>query len=172
MPRGDQEIVVGKLVAPFGTSGEIKVIVLTEFPERLDAGKDIRVRDANGSERKFHIDRSRDHKTGRVLKLQNVDSREDAESLRACEIVIAPEELNPLADGSYYVFELIGLRVVSEDGREWGKVADVLQAGANDVYITTTGLCVPALKDVVAKIDLESGEMLIRAYPGLLPDKD
>jgi len=172
MPRVEQEIVIGKIVAPFGTGGEVKVLVLTDFPERFGLGEEIRIRTAKGARLMARIERSREHKAGFLLKLGGIDSRDDAEALRDAEIVIDREKLAGLGKDRYYVFDIIGLRVTSEDGRDCGEVTDVLQAGANDVYLTSTGLCIPALKDVVAKVDLERGEMIIRPVPGLLPDTE
>ncbi len=155
---------------PFGIAGEVKVVVLTDFPDRFDAGKSIRIRTADGRSRTVRIARSRRHRGGILLTLDGVDTRNDAEALRDGEIVIDPEELGALDEGSFYVFDLIGLKVMSEDGRECGEITEVLQGGANDVYVTSTGLCIPALKDVVARVDLERGEMIIRPVPGLIPD--
>lgn len=171
MPRDQQYIVIGRIVGPFGICGEVKVVVLTDFPERFDARGIVKIRTQDGKSRSVRISRSRQHRGGLLLKLDGVSTRTEAEALRDAEIVIAPEELGELAEGSFYVFDLVGLKVVSEDGRECGEVTEVLQAGANDVYVTSTGLCIPALKDVVAKVDLERGEMIIRPVPGLLPDK-
>lgn len=172
MPRAEQDIAIGRIVGPFGIAGEVKVLVLTEFPERFSVGNLLRVESRDGKSRTVRIAKSREHKAGFLLKLDGVDTRNDAEALRDAEILIASDELGELEEGSFYVFDLIGLRVVSEDGRECGEVTEVLQGGANDVYVTSTGLCIPALRDVVAKIDLERGEMIIRPVPGLLPDED
>jgi 16S rRNA processing protein RimM len=171
MRRDSQDIVIGKIVGPFGIVGEVKVLVLTDFPERFAAGGLIRMRSADGKTRTVRIARSREQRPGFVLKLDGIDTRSDAEALRNTEFVIAPEEVAELDEGSFYVFDLIGLKVTSEDGRECGEVTEVLQGGANDVYVTSTGLLIPALKHVVSKIDLDKREMIIRPVPGLLPEK-
>jgi 16S rRNA processing protein RimM len=149
----------------------VKVVVLTDFPDRFEPGNSVRLRMPKGETASVRIAKRRAHRGGLLLKLDGVDNRPGAEARRDAEIVIAPGELGELAEGSFYIFDLIGLKVTSEDGRECGEVTDVIQAGANDVYVTSTGLCIPALKNVVAKVDLERGEMIIRPVPGLLPDK-
>jgi 16S rRNA processing protein RimM len=168
MPRPD-DIVIGKIVAPIGVRGEVKVLVLTDFPERFDPGKSVTVKSA-GAKTQHRIVRARPHKAGIVVKLERIDSRDEAEKLRDSEIVIGPDDLGELPEDRFYLFDLIGLKVITDDGREQGTVTEVLQGGANDVYVTSTGLCIPALKNVVARIDVLAGLMIIRPVPGLLPE--
>ena len=167
MPR-EQDIVIGKIIAPLGTRGEVKMILLTEFPERFQAGNELALRLPKGEPKRVKILAERQHKEGLALKLEGVDTRDDAEALRGAEFVIGASDVHELPEGGFYVFDLIGLHVVTDDGRECGEVIEVLQSGANDVYITSTGLCIPALKNVVAKIDIGEGVMVIHPVPGLL----
>ena len=146
----------------------MKALVLTEFPERFEAGNELALRLPRGEPRRLKISSERHHKDGLALKLEGINTREDAESLRGAEFIIDVDELHGLPDGVFYLFDIIGLRVVTDDGRECGKVTEVVQAGANDVYVTSTGLCIPALKTVVAKIDIGEGVMVIRPVPGLI----
>ena len=168
MPRSERDIVIGKIVAPIGIRGELKVLALTDFPARFEAGNELRLRPLTGEHRPVKIESQRPHKGGFVMKLAGVDARDDAEALRGSEFVIDESELAKLPPGEFYVFDIIGLKVVTDDGRECGEVTEVVQSGANDVYVTSTGLCIPALKDVVAEVDLVRGEMVIRPVPGLL----
>lgn len=148
----------------------MKALVLTEFPERFEAGNELALRLPKGEPRRVKIESERHHKDGLALKLEAVDTREGAESLRGAEFTIDVDELHELPSGKFYVFDIIGLRVVTDDGRECGEVTEVVQSGANDVYVTSTGLCIPALKTVVAKIDIGEGVMVIRPVPGLLAE--
>ncbi len=168
--ESEQDILIGKVAGPFGIGGEVKITVLTDFPERFDEGRTVRLRPAGGAERLARIERSRVHKGGLVVKLEGANTRSDAEALREASIVIGRSELAELGQDSYYVFDIIGLKVMSEDGREWGEVTEVLQGGANDVYVTSAGVCIPALKDVVRSIDLQTREIIIKPVPGLLPE--
>jgi len=170
MPRSERDIVIGKIVAPLGTRGEVKTVVLTDFPERFEAGAELSLRMPEGEVRHVKIESARMHKDGLALKLKEVDTRDDAEALRNAEFTIDESELAELPKDRFYVFDLIGLSVVTDDGRELGEVTEVLQGGANDVYITSTGLCIPALKTVVANIDVGEGRMVIHPVPGLLPE--
>ena len=163
-------IVIGRIVAPIGIRGEVKVIVLTDFPERFGVGNELVIRLPNGESKLVKIESGRRHKDGLTLRLEGIGTRNDAEALRDSEFVIDKSELAELPEGEFYVFDIIGLKVVTDDGRECGEVTEVLQTGANDVYVTSTGLCIPALKNVVAKVDFDKGEMVIRPVPGLLAE--
>lgn len=170
MPRSERDIVIGKIIAPLGTRGEVKTIVLTDFPERFDAGAELSLRLPDGGVKQVKVESSRLHKEGLALKLEGVETRDDAEALRRAEFTIDESELGELPGDRFYVFDLIGLSVVTDDGRELGKVTEVLQGGGNDVYITSTGVCIPALKTVIANIDMGEGRMVIHPVPGLLPE--
>jgi 16S rRNA processing protein RimM len=170
MLLGDRDISIGRIAGPFGIKGELKVVVETDFPERFDAGNKVTLVTDKGR-RVAKVLASRPNAGGLLMKLEGVDTRDAAEELRQAEIVIDRDELGELEQGSFYVFDIIGLKVLTEDGREWGEVTEVIQSGANDVYVTSTGLCIPALKNVVAKIDLEKREMLIEPMHGLLPEE-
>jgi len=168
MPRSERDIVIGKIIAPLGTRGEVKAIVLTDFPERFAAGVELSLRLPQGEVRRVKLESARVHREGLALKIEGVEVRNDAEALRSAEFTIDESELAELPDDRFYVFDLIGIKVVADDGRELGEVTEVLQGGGNDVYITSTGLCIPALKNVVTKIDLGEGRMVIHPVPGLL----
>lgn len=163
-----EPVVIGKIVAPVGIRGEVKVIVLTDFPERFNVGSEIMLKPPKGESRRVKIELQRPTKGGLTIKLEGVDTRNDAEALRDAQFVIDKSEVATLPEGEFYVFDIIGLRVVTDDGRECGEVVEVLQGGANDVYVTSTGLCIPALRDVVVGVDVDKREMVIRPVPGLL----
>ena len=170
MRREDREIIVGKITAPFGIRGEVKLTTLTDFPDRFDVGRDVTLRIGEREQKRFRVEKNRPYKGGLVLKLQGVNTRNDAEELRGVEAVIREEELAELGENEYYAFDIIGLNVVTDDGRELGEVTEILQGGANDVYVTSGGICIPALKDVVAQIDIPSGTITVHPVPGLLPE--
>ncbi len=169
MPRIEKQyIIIGKIVAPMGIRGEVKVVILTDYPERFANGSELLLRLPESEPKRVKITSQNPHKGGLTLKIEGIDTRNDAETLRGAEFVIDESELTELPAGEFYVFDIIGLKVTSEDGRECGEVTEVLQGGANDVYVTSTGLCIPAMRDVIAKVDVEKGEIIIRPVPGLL----
>jgi 16S rRNA processing protein RimM len=106
------------------------------------------------------------------LRLSGIDDREAAAELGGRLLAIPESELEPLPEGQYYRFQLIGLSVVSREGEELGRVTEVLSTGANDVYVVHGDrgeFLLPATDQVVREIDLETGRMLIDVLPGLLP---
>ena len=171
MAGADRDIVVGRVIAPFGVRGEVKVIVLTDFPERFDAGNRLTLEFADGKKHLATIQKSRAHKAGLVVKLDCAETVDDAEQLRGAQVVVDRSELTELGPGEFYEFDVLGLKVTTDDGCELGEVAEVLHSGANDVYVTTNGVCIPALKNVVTRIDVEAGVMIVHPVPGLLPDE-
>jgi 16S rRNA processing protein RimM len=118
------------------------------------------------------IESARWQKGMAYLRLSGIDDREAAAELGGRLLSIPESELEPLPEGQYYRFQLIGLSVVSRDGEELGRVTEVLSTGANDVYVVRGErgeLLLPATDEVVREIDLETGRMLIDVLPGLLP---
>lgn len=170
MPLEERDILIGKIVAPFGIQGEVKVSIHTDFPERLSAGKTFTIVAPDGKRFESRVDRSIPNKGGMTIKFRGVDTRNQAEDLRGALIVIDESELADLPDDSFYVFDLIGLKVITDDGREQGEITEIMQGGANDVYVTSNGLCIPALKTVVAKVDFDNRVMIIHPVPGLLAE--
>ncbi len=162
-------ITIGRIVAPHGLRGEVRVRLETDFPDRFDALRDIYlVRD--GRVEAATIAGCRPHRGGLLLTLDRVGDLPGAERLRGAEIAVPREAAVPLPAGTFYVFEIIGLRVAAEDGRPLGVIAEVLRAPAHDVYVTRGPggeVLIPALRDIVRRVDRETGEMVV-ALPSTL----
>jgi 16S rRNA processing protein RimM len=165
-PVPPESLIVGRILAPWGIRGEVKVEVLTDFPERFAPQKVVYL-----NTRPLEIESCHPHKQHLVVKLATIDSVEDAERLRGQVITIPSSELYPLLQGQYYTFQLIGLKVLTTDGEYLGQIADIMTTASNDVYIVKGKrgeILIPAIEDVVKSIDLEKGEMVIEAIEGLL----
>lgn len=170
MPR-DGYRAIGMVERPRGLKGELKVLPLTDFPDRFEPGARIYIA---GSSRL--VQRSNWQKGRVYLYIDGVTDREAAEALRR-ELIEVPEHERPKTTESFwYIDEIEGLRVRTSAGHELGTIREVLQTGANDVYIVDRGdqrdLLVPALRDVVLDIDLDQGTMLVDLPDGLLPDHE
>ena len=169
MPR-DGYRAIGLVERPRGLKGELKALPLTDFPERFEPGARVFI----AGEARSIV--SSLWQKGRVyFFLDGVRDRESADRLRG-ELIETPESERPRsAEPFWYIDEIEGLRVVSVDGDELGVVREVLQTGANDVYLIDRGdqreLLVPALRDVVRSVDLEVGVMVVDLPDGLLPDE-
>jgi 16S rRNA processing protein RimM len=157
---------VGYILAPWGIRGEVKVEVVTDFPERFAPRKVVYL-----NARPLEIESCRPHKQHLVVKLATIDSIEDAEKLRGQALTIPSSELSRLPEGQYYTFQLIGLDVLTTEGQYLGQVTDIMATASNDVYIVEGKrgeILIPAIEDVVKSIDLEKGKIIIEAIEGLL----
>jgi 16S rRNA processing protein RimM len=105
-----------------------------------------------------------------LLKLEGIDSREAAERWRNAMVVVPEDERVRLPRGHYFWQDVIGLDVRTDDGQRLGRVREILETGANDVYVVDTEpgeLLVPAIKDVVQRIDVPAREMVVRLLDGM-----
>ena len=159
-------VAVGRVLNAWGIRGELKIEPLA--PESvLGAGHSVSI-----AGRDYAIEFS--GRSGRFvrLKITGVDTRQDAQQLRGAYLQAPEEDLKPLPEGEYYRFQLIGLAARSVDGRELGRVVEVLSTPENDVYVVKGPdgeVLIPAVDDVVQDIDLTDGTISIEIIPGLLP---
>lgn len=150
---------VGKVLGAFGIRGAVKVMSLTDFPDRFEAGSDLHL---GGARRR--VEWSRPHGAWLVVKLSGVDDRTQAESLRGRFLEVPDENLRPLPEGRWYHHQLFGLAVVTDAGRDLGRLAEVISAPANDVWVTTEGgreHLIPAVADAILDVDLEAGRVTV-----------
>ena len=167
-------VVIGEITRPHGIKGAVRVTVHTDYPERFDSLSQVYIMPAGGGlPREVSFALVGRHKQQLICCLEDVSSREAAEKLRGMLLVIPRDEAIKLPPDHYYIFELVGLAVYTEDGKHLGRLKDVLQPGANDVYIVEAEaldheILLPAIKDVIISVDLAKGQMLVRLLPGLL----
>lgn len=162
-------VTIGRITAPHGVRGEVRVLPMTDFPERFDGLERVFV-SADGRARA--VEALRWHKQFVLMKLEGVDNRDEADKLRRAFVQVPEDEAHPLPPDTYYVFQLIGLDVFTREGRKLGVVADVLQTGANDVYVVVPEeggreVLVPAVRHVVLDIDVEGRRIEVQLLPGL-----
>ena len=164
-------ITIGQITTAQGIQGEMRVIPLTDFPERLNQLNEVFIQLENELVR-HRLASVRPHNQFILLKLQDIEDRDQALLYRNALIQIPESQLMPLPKGHYYLFQIVGLMVYLETGQYLGRVRDVLRTGSNDVYQVVDDnhreLLVPALREVVAEINLEEQKMVIRPMPGLL----
>ena len=152
----DGRVVIGKAGAPHGLRGEVRVIPLTDFPERFESLREVFI-----GERVFHVEHVHYHRQFVLLTLAECTSREAAAKLTGGLLRVAREDAAPLAEGEFYTFDIIGLAVLDMTGERLGEVTNVLKTGSNDVYVVKkpdgAELLVPALKKVVREINIAEG---------------
>jgi 16S rRNA processing protein RimM len=166
---------VGKVVAPFGVHGELKVRSLSDIPDRFTELEVVYLGPVHVPHRIISARPSKGDMM--VLKLSDIDDANTAEAVRNCDIAIPISQLAELPSDSYYQHDIIGLRVYTLDGRFLGKIVDIMPTGSNDVYIIEAAadnkqLLIPAIKDVIKQVDLSRQMMYIEAIQGLLDNDD
>lgn len=156
------------MLKPWGYRGELKVQILTDFPERFASLRNVFLGD---DAKPFSVERAHRHGQAVLLKLKGVDSPEHAARLRNQDVLVPTEEAVSLPEGKLYLYQLIGLSVRTTAGEPLGHVADVLETGANDVYVVNDGtreILLPAIPSVIKHIDLETREMVVELLEGLI----
>ena len=167
-PAADDWIAVGQIVGVFGPSGELRVRPLGRFPQRF---RDLRRVHLGDEHRPAAVLHRRLTEKGVQLRLDVFSTREAARDAIGTYLYVPESEAIQLPEGEYFVHQIVGLSVVTTGGETLGEVADVISTGSNDVYVVR-GLrgevLLPALKEVVKHIDLDSGTKTVEPLPGLL----
>ena len=105
-----------------------------------------------------------------IARFKDVTDRNGGEALHGCAVMIKENERAPLPEGEYYVDQLLGLDVVTDTGKSFGKLSDVLTSPAHDVYVTDGGAMIPVAGDYIIDIDLDARKIVVRDVPGLVDD--
>lgn len=163
MPGGPVFLAVGKLRRSHGVKGEIIMDVLTGFPERLRPGKLVF---AGDDHEPLQITGVRGHDKSMIIRFAGIDTPEAVSRLRNMTVFVSAEGLPDLPDGEYYHHQLLGLSIVDEAGQLLGELVNIIETGANDVYMVKTPdgkeLLLPAVEDVVLEVNLDQGQMRVR----------
>ena len=158
-------VAVGWVRAPRGMRGELKVGPLTDFPERFAPGAVLWAGAAQYTVRRAYLERGT-----LLLHLEGIDTREQAEALRGLLLEVPEEELAPLGEDQYFRFQILGMEVVDQDGQPLGRVEEILDTGATDVYVVRSAegeLLLPAIDTVVKEIDVAGRRMVVDVPEGL-----
>ena len=157
----NERIVIGRVGAAHGIRGELRIIPLTDFPERFAALREVMVGDEL-----LHIESVKPQGKNFLMRFREYAVREDAQKLTGRHLTVARAEAAPLDEGEYYVFDIVGLTVYDEEDNELGTVENVLRTGSNDVYAVRSEdgreILIPALRKVVRTIDVPNGRMTVR----------
>ena len=157
----DGRIVIGRVGAAHGIHGDLRIIPLTDFPERFSALREVMVGDEL-----LHIDQMKPQGKNILMRFREYGVREEAQRLTGRLLTVARAEAAPLDEGEYYVFDIVGLTVYDEEDNDLGTVENVLRTGSNDVYAVRSEdgreILIPALRAVVREIDVPGGRMTVR----------
>jgi 16S rRNA processing protein RimM len=174
MADAPQYLILGEVLRPHGVRGELRIRILTDYPERIVAGKTIYLgEDIEGKATPYQVEHLRTNKEFGLLKLRGIDDRDQADLLRQLLVLTELDDAVPLDEGEFYLYEMIGLDVQTEDGESLGTLVEVLETGANDVYIINSPrygeVLIPAIEQTILKTDIDAGIMTVRLPEGLLP---
>ena len=171
LPLEPRFLVIGQIGKAHGVRGEMRVTPHTDVPERFTWLEKVYVGET--ALRPLAVERARMHKGFVLLKLAGYDYRDQVDSLRNEWLLVPEEEAIPLAEGEYFLYQLIGLQVFQESGERLGELVDVIETAANNVFTVQMAdqqLLLPDIKQVVREIDFVNGRMTVHLLPGLLPD--
>ena len=164
--NGSEPIAVGEVLSTHGLSGGVRARVLSDVAHRFDVGQEIHILGIP-----YRIARSSRRPSDQVyLQLHGLGTVEDARALVGQLITVPPEAVPQLPDGEYFHFQLLGLRVLTQEGEDLGRISDILVTGSNDVYVVTGPggeVLVPALADVIMNVELDQGIMVVSLPEGL-----
>lgn len=169
MVQKESLVNIGRIVTTQGNKGEVKVISLTDFPNRFRNLKRVYLVQEGKEPIITEIEKAGHHKGFIILKIKGYDSISQAEELKDSSISIPKEERIKLKKDEYYIDDLMGLEVENEKGERLGKIIDIIRNPGNDIYVVKNDkeLWIPATKEVVKRIDLENKKITIHMMEGL-----
>lgn len=161
---------VGKIINTHGLRGEVKVATWTDSPEVFETLEFIYLKKDESME-PLTISGIKYQKNNLIVKFSELKDINEAELLKNKVIYARREDLGELPEGTYYIADLIGMSVKKENNEFVGEIKEVLQTGANDIYVTARpgakDLLIPVIDDVVLKVDMENREVVVNLMEGL-----
>jgi len=166
-----QYLEVGQIVNTFGIKGQVKVVPFTNDIERFDELRKVYIMNRK-NRKEVEIENVKYHKNMVLLKFKGLDKIEDVEIFKNCYLEIDRKDGKPLEEGEYYIIDLIGLDVYTDEGTHLGKVDDIYNTGSNDIYVVKDELgkqiLLPYIDDVIKEINLESHKIIVHLIEGLV----
>ena len=161
---------VGQIVNTFGVKGMVKIVPYTDDIKRFDKLKEIYVIQRN-KKTKYEIEEVKYHKNMVLVKLKGIDTMNDAELLKQSSVQIDRKDAIKLEKDTYFIVDLIGLKVVTDENIELGNLIDIYNTGSNDIYVVKDELgkqiLLPGIKEVIKEVKLDE-KIVVHLIPGLL----
>ena len=162
---------IGQIVNTFGIKGMVKVKPFSDDIERFDGLKKVYIENKN-VRKEYEIEEVKYHKNMVLIKFRGIENPEDANLLRESYLLVDREKEKPLENGTYYVVDMIGLEVYTEEGELLGNLEDIFNTGSNDIYVVKNGLgkqiLLPAISDVIKQIDMQNRKVIVHLMPVLI----
>lgn len=162
---------IGQIVNSYGIKGFVKVVPFTDDITRFEKLNTIYVEQGKKLI-EFTIEDVKYSKKLVLLKFKGIDDINDTISLKNCYLKVNREHAAELDEGSYYIVDLIGLEVYTDENKLLGNLCDVFPTGSNDVYVVKDKdgkqILLPAIKEVIRNVDIENKKMIVHLIPGLV----
>lgn len=162
---------IGQIVNTFGIKGMVKVKPFTDNIERFNNLEKIYIKNKSG-QTEYKIQEVKYHKNMVLIKFEGIENPEQADLLRNSYLIVDRETEEPLEPGRYYIVDMIGLDVFTDDNENLGKLEDIYNTGSNDIYVVKNELgkqvLLPAIEDVIKNIDMDNKKVIVHLIPGLV----
>lgn len=162
---------IGQIVNTFGIKGMVKVKPFTDNIERFDELKKAYIENKKGK-KEYEIEEVKYHKNMVLIKFKGIENPEDANLLRESYLLVDRANEKPLEEGTYYIVDMIGLDVYTDENELLGKLEDIFNTGSNDIYVVKNELgkqiLLPAIDEVLKEIDMENKKIVVHLIPGLI----
>ncbi|MCC6803788.1 MAG: 16S rRNA processing protein RimM [Anaerolineae bacterium] len=171
-----QYLLLGEILRPHGVRGELRVRLLTDYPERIAKLKTLYLAASPEAQKvtPYQVRGMRMNKGFGLLTLDQISDRDQADRLRGLFVLVDIANAVPLESGEFYLYQLIGLKVVTSMGETLGTLTEVLETGANDVYIVDSPqhgeILIPVIPQTIVKTDIENGVLIVNLPDGLIPN--
>lgn len=164
-------IIIGKIVSTQGNKGEVKVIPLTDSIDRFDKLTDVFIREGN-IEKLLKINNLKTKKNAVILKFEDIDNVEKAKILVPSFLKVKRSNAVKLPKDTYFIFDIIGLEVYTNQNELLGKVDNIISTGSNDVYVVKNKnkkeILIPAIREIIKNIDVKKKRITINMVDGLI----
>ena len=162
---------IGQIVNTFGIKGIVKVKPFTDDIRRFDELKTVYV-EKNNNQTEYEIEEVKYHKDMVLIKFKGIDKVVQAEMLRNSYLTVSRDSVEKLEEGRYYIVDLLGLEVYTDEQILLGTLEDIFNTGSNDIYVVKDKqgkqILLPAIQDVVKQIDIENKKIIVHLLPGLI----
>lgn len=166
-----QYLEIGQIVNTFGIKGQVKVVPFTNDANRFEEVKKIYIV-SKSTKKEVEIEEVKYHKNMVLLKFKGFNKIEEVEDFKNCYIEIDRKDGKKLEEGEYYIVDLLGLDVLTDEGQNLGKLEDIYNTGSNDIYVVKNSLgkqvLLPCIKEVIKNIDLEKKQITVHLLDGLM----
>ncbi len=162
---------IGQIVNTFGIKGMVKVKPFTDDIRRFDELKTVYV-EKNNNQTEYEIEEVKYHKDMVLIKFKGIDKVVQAEMLRNSYLTVSRDSVEKLEEGRYYIVDLLGLEVYTDEQVLLGTLEDIFNTGSNDIYVVKDKqgkqILLPAIQDVIKQIDIENKKIIVHLLPGLI----